>query len=129
MADDPPAGGEPPAGDRLDRLEETQREQGTALQRIETALAKIVPGSHAEAQDRVQDRLDRPSQAEGTIAEQVQAELRKAREKDARDAAAAKERADRDAAEQSTAERLAKLEEKPPQPPARRVTKLLGWGS
>ena len=111
------SGGE---GDRLDRLEETQREQGSALERIEAALARVIPGSHDEAQQRVEDRMDRPSQ----VQEQVRQELARARAE--QDAAAAA--AERDAEHKSLKERVAALAETPPRPPARRATKLLGWG-
>ena len=120
MADDPAA--DPPSGqdDRLDRLEETQREQGSALERIEAALARVIPGSHDEAQQREEARLDRPS----AVQEQVRAELARARqEQDAAAAAAA-----RDAEHESLKERVARLAETPPRQPVRRATKLLGWG-
>lgn len=80
----------------------------------------LLPGTHGEAEQRTSERLDRPS----SIEEQVKAELAKAeaRRKQDEDAAAAK------AEHESTRERLARLEELPPEPPARRATKLLGWG-
>lgn len=91
-----------------------------AVDRIESALARIVPGSHGEAEQRTQARLDRPSSVE----EQVRAELAKAdREKQAA-AARDAERADAE----SVKERIARLEEKPPAPPRSRRTAALGWG-
>jgi hypothetical protein len=100
-------------GARLDRLE-------TAIGRLEAAVSRLVPGSRNESRDRVEGRLDRPTD----IQEQVQAELARARQ------AEAAERAEADAqAEQETvSQRLAKLEETPPAPPVRRATRALGWG-
>lgn len=102
-----------PAGERLDRVE-------NKLDALADAVAKLVPGSHAQAEARTEQRLDRASSLE----EQVQAEL------DKRDRLA-KEKADADAARsdaESVKERIARLEEKPPAPPRLRRTRLLGWG-
>ena len=91
-----------------------------AVDRIEQALARVLPGSHAEAEQRTERRLDRGSSVE----EQVRAELDKAKREE--EAAA---RADAEKAEgESMKERLARLEEKPPAPPSSRRTALLGWG-
>lgn len=106
--------------ERLNRLEHTQAEQGTKLDAILDKLGSIVPGSHAEAQDRQEARLDRPS----SVAEQVQAELAKAREEEARQAA----RAEHETEHERIKAEQARLREAPPLPPARRATKLLGWG-
>jgi spore cortex formation protein SpoVR/YcgB (stage V sporulation) len=115
-----PAGGDGPAdttGERLDRLE-------GAVGRIEAALGRVVPAAHEASRDRVEARLDRPTSVE----EQVEAELAK-RDKRAR---ADKDKADRDKAEKDwrdqTEQRLAALAEKPPAPPERRATRILGWG-
>lgn len=103
-----------PGEDRMDRIEDK-------VDKLAAAVSKLIPGSHAEAEDRVESRLDRSS----TVEEQVRAELDKAKRE--QEAAAA---ADADKAERETVgQRLARLEEKPPQPPVRRATKLLGWGS
>jgi hypothetical protein len=106
--------------ERLARLEETQQQQGSALERIETALANLMPGSRAEARDQVEGRLDRPS----SVQEQVRAELERARQEQERAAAEDADKADRETVKQ----RLAKLEEMPPRQPVRRATRLLGWG-
>lgn len=118
-ANDPPAG-DPPAGaaagdtgERLTRVE-------AAVGRIETALARIIPASHADAQQRVETRLDRPA----SIEEQVQAELAKARQEQEAQAAADAEKAERE----DIKAKVATLTEKPPEPPVRRATRLLGWG-
>lgn len=99
---------------RLSRVE-------SAVERIENTLARLVPTTHREAQGRVEGRLDRPSSVE----EQVRAELARARADEQREQAAAADKADRE----TTAQRLARLEERPPEPPVKRTTKLLGWGS
>lgn len=72
-----------------------------------------MPTSHAESEQRVESRLDRASSVE----EQVRAELARAQSEQ-----------QQQAEQQTVAQRLAALEEKPPAPPARRATKLLGWG-
>jgi hypothetical protein len=95
-----------------------------AVDRIETAVNQLVPGSHAEAQDRTERRLDRGS----SMAEQVRAELAKAKEEDAAAAAAAASTEEARGKERRTEERLARLEERPPAPPRLRRTRLLGWG-
>ena len=77
----------------------------------------IIPGSHAEAQQRTEERLDRPS----SIEEQVRAELARAKEQEAAEQAAAGK-------DQELQSRLAKLEETPPAQPVPRRTRLLGWG-
>lgn len=109
-----PATTEPPADpDRLDRIE-------SKVDTLADVVAKLVPGSHAEAQDREEARLDRPS----TVEEQVRAELARRDKQAADDQAAAAAQTERETLQA----RLAKLEEQPPQPPVRRATKLLGWG-
>jgi len=115
---------DPPGTDdqRLDRLEDTQREQGVILERIEAALSRLIPGSHAEAQHRTEEHLDRGS----SIKEQVEAELAR-RDKEAADRQAADaERADRE----TIREAAARLREKPPAPPRNPVKALAtkGWG-
>lgn len=115
-----PAGGEAGRIQSLDEMGRRLDAQESKLDTLIESVSKLVPGSHAEAQQRTEDRLDRPS----TVEEQVQAELARAREAQARadaDQAAATER-------ETMAQRLAKLEEKPPAEPARRATQLLGWG-
>jgi flagellar biosynthesis/type III secretory pathway protein FliH len=98
-------------GERLDRLE-------GAVGRIEQALGKLVPtGTRADSEQRVQRRLEAPS----TVEDQVRAELAKARREEADQAAAAGK-------EETLNQRLAKLEERPPAPPVKRATKMLGWG-
>lgn len=99
--------------ERLDRLE-------GKVDALADAMNKLLPGSHADAEQRTESRLDRASSVE----EQVQAVLAK-RDKDAADKAAADaDKADRE----STRQRLARLEETPPAPPRQRRTTWLGWG-
>lgn len=122
MADDETTEAEAAPETRLDRLEATQHEQGETLTRIEQALAKIVPGSHAEAERRTEERLDRGS----SLAEQVRAELDKAKQ----DEAAAAERDSEKSEREQIKEQLAALREKPPAPPRNPIKKFatIGWG-
>lgn len=104
---------EPAESERLDRVEDK-------LDKLADAVNRLLPGSHKEAEHRTEERLDRSS----SIEEQVAAELEK------RDRLA-REQADADAAKaerETTAQRLARLEERPPAPPRSRRTTLLGWG-
>lgn len=107
---------EPPDGSTSERLGRVE----AAVERIENALSRVLPGSHAEAQERTEERLDRPS----SIEEQVRAELEKRDRQAAEQAAAEKEKADKE----TVAQRLARLEETPPAPPRLKRTALLGWG-
>jgi hypothetical protein len=113
-----PDGGTDPApsgstDDRLDAL--TDR-----VDKLAQAVAAMVPGSHAAAQQRTEDRLDRPSSVEDQVA-------------------AALQQADADRAEQERRARidgdltqvktdLAQLREQPPRPPVPRRRTFLGWG-
>jgi hypothetical protein len=95
---------------RLSRIEDR-------LDALAAAVARLVPGSHGEAERRTEERLDRPS----TVEEQVRAGLAKEREEQAR--------ADQvRQANETVAQRLAKLEETKPEPPERRSTRVM-WGS
>jgi hypothetical protein len=91
-----------------------------AVERVEQAIARLVPSSREDSRERVESRLDRPS----TIEEQVRAELGRAQSEQAGREQA---QADKDERE-SISQRVSKLEERPPAPPVRRSTKLLGWG-
>lgn len=115
---DQPATGEPPAGPPADGVGEastlTER-----MDRVEGKLDSLLDklGSQPAAQRREERKLDEPS----TVAEQVQAELKRGREEDA-----ARQAADADKAERaSMREELAKLREKPPREPVRRLTRLM----
>lgn len=90
------------------------------VEQLAEAVSRLIPGSHAEAQQQVEGRLDRPARTEEAVQEQVRAELARAREAEQRQQAEAGERETLNA-------RLAKLEEKPPEPPVRWVTRSLGW--
>lgn len=108
--------GQEPDGTQAERLDRVEDK----LDRLTEAVSKLVPSSHADAQHREEQRLDRGS----TVADQVRAELER-RDKEAADAQAADaEKADH----QSVRDRLAALEEHKPAPPVRRSTILLGWG-
>jgi len=92
-----------------------------------TELVERFLPTHAEAQEHTEKRLTRATTAAdqaATVAELTRDELRKAREEEVAEQAAAAENADRETVRQ----RLAKLEEAPPAAPVRRTTKLLGWG-
>lgn len=131
MGSEQPAGGTP-AGD-VSR--ETPDTSGTEADRLDQLTAKVdslaeavsrlVPGSHAEAQQRTGDRLDRPSGIEA----QVRAELQRAQAEQAAAAARDQAAAAATSQQQTMAQRLAALEEKPPAPPVPRRTKFLGWGT
>lgn len=99
-------------GERLDRLE-------GKVDALVDAVSGLKLPTHAEAQRREETRLDRSS----TVAQAVQDELAR-RDKQAAD----KRQADEDkAAKESTATRLAALEEQRPEPPLRRSTRFM-WG-
>ena len=113
-----------------EQVSEASAPEGTDHERIErvedkldgliAAVNKLLPGSHAEAEEHTEERLDRPSSVE----EQVRAELARRDREAAAKAAADAEKADHE----SVKERLARLEEKPPAAPRLRRTHLLGWG-
>lgn len=92
----------------------------SAVERIERAVSSLIPGSHREAEQRTEARLDRGS----TVEDQVRAELERAKQEERAQAAKDAERAEGE----SLKERLARLEEKPPAPPRSRRTAMLGWG-
>jgi len=106
---------------RVDHLETGQQQQDAKLDQIIGQLAKLLPGSHAEAQERTEERLDRPA----SVAEQVRAELARA---DAERKAQADADADKSEREQMR-EQLAALREKPPVPPMPLRSRILmkGW--
>jgi hypothetical protein len=104
----------------------TSTELATRIDGLESKLDLVISRlggakdqAHAAAEQHTEDRLDRPS----TIAEEIRQQL------DAQRAA------DADAAERRTSgERLAALEdriknmaEQTPQPPERKIEKILGW--
>ncbi len=128
MADNDPAteAADPPADDRLDKLEATQETQGHALERIEQALSRIAPGSHAQAQERTEQRLDRGS----SLAEQVKPELAKAKEDEARETADAQAKDAEKTEREEIRAATAALREKPPAPPRNPFKALAtkGWG-
>jgi hypothetical protein len=90
------------------------------LDRIEQIVRRLVPGSREDSRERVERRLDRPS----TVEDQVRAELARAQREQAQADAAQADQTERE----TIAQRVAKLEEKPPEPPVRRATRALGWG-
>jgi|SRR6185437_10217751 len=115
MPEDQDTTASPAAGEatNLEQVNQRLDRQQATLDRLAEAVARILPGSHAEAEQRTEQRLDRPSSVE----EQVRAELARAQQ----------EQADQQQAE-TVAQRLARLEEQPPAPQLPRRTKLLGWG-
>lgn len=106
----------PPDGTDHERIGRVE----SKLDHLAEMVAKIVPGSHAEAEERTEARLDRGSNVE----EMVKAELARAEKAKADQAAAEAEQSE----QQSIRDQLAKLQEKPPAPPRMRRTVLLGWG-
>lgn len=94
------------------------------IERLTHAVERLIPGSHADAQQHTETRLDRAS----TVEDQVRAELARARQEEADADAAQQADAAGKADADSVKERLARLEEKPPAPPRLRRVKLLGWG-
>lgn len=111
----------PPApadeGSRLGRLEER-------VTKLADAVAKIVPGSHAEAQQRTEDRLDRPS----SVQAEVRAELERARQEEAAAAAAQQQQQQAQSEAQELRDQVARLAEAKPHAPVPRRTRILGWG-
>jgi len=90
------------------------------LNRIEAIVSKLLPRAHQASEQRVEQRLDRPT----TVEEQVKAELAKAERERKAQADAETERKEREDLKAT----VARLTETRPAPPARRSTKLLGWG-
>lgn len=111
--DPPEAPGEPQGtAERLDRVEAT-------LDRFGTILESLRDGAHGQAADATAARLDRPSSVE----EQAAAAVRQAlAAKDAEDQQAELHRG----VAEVRAE-VAALKEAPPEPPARRIEKFMGW--
>lgn len=89
------------------------------VDRLAELVARVIPGSHAEAEQRTEDRLDRPTD----VSEQVRAELARAREAEAAEQAAAREREEHENLKAT----VARLAETRPQPPVRRATRVM-WG-
>jgi hypothetical protein len=113
MADDDPAAGDQGQADetdaRLNRLEAEQVKQGGML---ETILAKV-SGAAPPAPKGAQQATDAELDKEGVV-EEVIAELGRRKDQET------------EAAEQQTiAERVAALEERPPKDPLRKVTRLM----
>jgi hypothetical protein len=110
----PPA--DPPEGDLGDRVERLETGQSSIIAKLD----QLLTGPAKPKDDELDASINgRP----GTVAEQVQAELKR---RD--DEAAAKATADADKAERQTLrERLAKLAEAPPVRPVPRRERLM-WG-
>jgi uncharacterized coiled-coil protein SlyX len=77
-ATDPPAApaasppkGDPPADERLTRLEATQAEQGTKLDKILDLIAGDEQAAHGDAQHHVESKLDRSSSIKDLVAAAV----------------------------------------------------------
>lgn len=83
--------------------------------RIENAVESILTALHGGSQKAVETKLDAP----GSVAEEVQRELAR------RDQKAAEDRKDLDL--KSLKETVAKLTEKKPESPPRKVEQLMGW--
>lgn len=98
-----------------DRVERLETSQGTILGKLDELLGR----AHGAAEDHTERRLGRPSSVE----DQVRAELERADKarSEAADKAAAKKN------HETLAERLARLEEKPPEAPQPRRQRMM-WG-
>lgn len=104
-----------PEGTQDDRISRVE----SKIDQLASRLASLIPTSRAEAQEHTERRLERPTSVE----EQVQAELSRAREKEARD----RERAEGKQHREATEGRLKKLEERAPEPAPRGIEKVMGW--
>jgi hypothetical protein len=91
----------------------------TALERIMGRLDELVTGGHRAAEKHEGDKLDRPTE----VQEQVRAELERAKAEESAKAKAEGEKAEK----QTMAQRLAKLEERPPVQPQPRRQRAM-WG-
>jgi len=96
---------------RLNAVEAEQQRQGGILQQILAKVSGSAPAAPAPAQQVTEDRLE-----PGSVVAEVIAELGR------RDQAAAQE-----TERETLAQRVAKLEEKPPEPPVRKVEHVM-WG-
>lgn len=100
----------PPAeGERLDRVE-------AKVDKLTGLVEKFI-GSGGNTEPAAKQAPTRPEGVE----EQVRAELARAKAEEAK-------QAEERETKETVASLRAKLEEKPPAPPVRRATKLLGWG-
>jgi hypothetical protein len=91
----------------------------TGLSKITGKLDELLTGGHRAAEQHEGDKLDRPTE----VQEQVRAELERAK---AEESAAAKAEGEK-AEKQTMAQRLAKLEERPPVQPQPRRQRAM-WG-
>jgi lipoate-protein ligase A len=108
---------------RLSHLETKQDQTDGKLDELIDMVRRFTGGrpvTHGQAERDTEDRLDRPS----SVAEQVRAELAKARADADAEAAASADKSDRE----SMRERLARLEEKAPLPPQPRRQRVM-WGN
>src|SRR5579862_6690361 len=118
----PPADSTGPAEDTAPSNAELAARVDGLAGKLDTILDKLSgaeSGAHAAAQQHPEDRLDRPT----GVAEEIRAQLAERAQADAA-ARQAKEDADWRA---SVDGRLAGMAEHAPEPPVRRVEKLLGW--
>lgn len=97
---------------RVDQLD-------SKLDRIIDLFGAKKDEAHGAAEQHTEERLDRPS----NMAEEIRRQLAEAR---SADEAAAAGQADQDW-RKNVSETLAGLTEKQPEPPQRRVEKLMGW--
>ncbi len=116
MPPDPPADPAPSdLEDRVNGLETEQKRQGGLLEQI---LDRLPGKSGAPASAGTSGDT-----APTSIADEIRAQLE---ERD-RKAAADKDKAGQDEWRQNVDKRLAELAEKPPESPARRAEKIMGW--
>lgn len=104
--------------DRIQSLDDLARRQERTESKLDQLLGMFSSDSklHKAAEEHTERRLDRGS----SIQEAVQAELARAREREAAEKAQQTEK-------ETLAQRLARLEEKPPAPPQPRREAIM-WG-
>ena len=104
----------------IDSLAQRQDKVEGKLDQVLAAIEKFTggpPATHQQAERQAEERLDRPS----SVAEQVRAELAKAVQDRASRQAADDDKSERE----QMRERLAKLEEKQPEPPQPRRQRVM----
>jgi hypothetical protein len=111
MTDDNPGSAAPEASRLEERIERIEDAVGSILERLKGGSGE----AHKDAAEVTRERLG----ASSTVADEVEAELAR------RDAAA--KQAERDERLGKLGETVAKLTEKTPQPPPRRVERVMGW--
>jgi uncharacterized protein YceH (UPF0502 family) len=105
----------PAAADASSRIDGLERKVDAIIDR----LGQLVGGAHKDATATTQARLDEP----GSVAEEVRRELARAKQEEIANESEAERKARLEALE----DKVVKLTEKTPEPPPRRVEKIMGW--